>query len=50
MEVLFGNPPAPDARWTVRDDETNVVHEKLLGEGGYGEVHQVRGVVTCRIC
>ena len=27
--------------WTLRDDETNVSHQKLLGAGGYGEVHKV---------
>jgi len=27
--------------WTARENETNVSHQKLLGKGGYGEVHQV---------
>ena len=27
--------------WTIRESETHVSHQKLLGKGGYGEVHQV---------
>jgi hypothetical protein len=27
--------------WTVRRDEENICHRQLLGEGGYGQVHQV---------
>lgn len=27
---------------TIRENERNVVHQELLGEGGYGEVHKVR--------
>src|SRR5277367_1789996 len=27
--------------WTLRDEEVNVLHQRFLGEGGYGEVHQV---------
>jgi len=38
----MGPPDAENARhWTVRDAESNITHQKLLGEGGYGEVHQV---------
>lgn len=27
--------------WTVREDEENIYHETLLGQGGFGEVHKV---------
>jgi len=30
-----------EQHWTVRDDETDISHDKLLGQGGYGEVHKV---------
>jgi len=31
-----------EQHWTTRDDETEISHNKLLGHGGYGEVHKVR--------
>jgi hypothetical protein len=30
-----------ELEWTIRENEQNVVHQELLGEGGYGEVHKV---------
>jgi len=27
--------------WTIREEEDNITHEGLLGQGGYGEVHKV---------
>ena len=30
-----------DQHWTIRDDETEVSHDSLLGQGGFGEVHKV---------
>lgn len=27
--------------WTIRDEEENLIHQELLGRGGYGEVHKV---------
>lgn len=27
--------------WTIRDEEEDVIHQELLGMGGYGEVHKV---------
>lgn len=27
--------------WTVRKNEESIVHEELLGKGGFGEVHRV---------
>lgn len=29
--------------WTIREQETDVLHGKLLGKGGFGEVHEVSG-------
>lgn len=29
------------AHWTVRDNETQISHQKKIGQGGYGEVHEV---------
>jgi serine/threonine protein kinase len=31
--------------WVVRDDEDSVVHEDLIGAGGYGKVHRVRSMI-----
>jgi len=27
--------------WTIRDEETELSHRRLLGIGGFGEVHEV---------
>lgn len=27
--------------WTIREAETAISHQKLLGTGGFGEVHEV---------
>jgi hypothetical protein len=35
------SPPKP-RHWTIREEETGISHLKLLGEGGFGEVHEVR--------
>ena len=35
------SPPKP-RHWTIREEETGIVHLELLGEGGFGEVHEVR--------
>lgn len=40
-DIWFCEPVIMDREWMVREDETTVVHEELLGEGGYGEVHKV---------
>jgi hypothetical protein len=34
----------PQKHWTVCDDEDekDISHEELIGEGGYGEVHRVQ--------
>ena len=31
-----------ELEWTIREHEQNVVHQELVGEGGYGQVHKVR--------
>ena len=36
-----GSPPKT-RHWTIREEETGISHLKLLGEGGFGEVHEVR--------
>lgn len=34
---------APNRKhWTIRDDETDLSHRRLLGIGGFGEVHELR--------
>ena len=29
-------------RWALREEEPHVIYRQRLGEGGYGEVHEVR--------
>jgi hypothetical protein len=36
------DPPPKPRHWTIREEETGISHLKLLGEGGFGEVHEVR--------
>jgi len=33
-----------DPEWTLRENEQNVIHQGLLGSGGYGEVHKVPNI------
>jgi len=33
--------PAKSKHWTVREGETGILHGKLVGRGGFGEVHEV---------
>ena len=27
--------------WTVREEEQGISHQRLIGKGGFGEVHEV---------
>jgi len=38
--VVFMERTEPEL--TIRENEKDVVHQELLGEGGYGEVHKAR--------
>jgi len=32
--------------WTIRDDEETVIHDSLIGRGGFGEVHKVLAILS----
>jgi hypothetical protein len=42
--VPVKNPDLPPKakHWTIREEESEISHRKLLGKGGFGEVHEVR--------
>ena len=42
-----------DHQWTLREEEGHVTYRQKLGQGGYGEVHEVTQIVcifanTCK--
>jgi len=38
--------PAKSKHWSIREGETGFLHHKLLGRGGFGEVHEVRASIS----
>jgi len=38
--------PAKSKHWTIREGEIGFLHHKLLGRGGFGEVHEVRAIIS----
>ena len=41
MDASLCDRVSMDREWILREDETTLVHQEVLGEGGYGDVHKV---------
>ena len=41
MDTISEKVGSKAKHWTIKEEETGISHQRLLGSGGFGEVHEV---------